>query len=64
MVRYEKEQDIFISDICDCFLPFTALCNTVYHLTSEGAEIRTRQLITDLKSATDLNKDPGETNGI
>lgn len=61
---HENVGAVFISDIHNYFLPSAMFYDTVYHLTSEGAEIRTRQLITDLKSATDLNKDIGETNGI
>lgn len=38
-----------ISDYTDYLFPYSLFYNTALHLTQEGAEIRTRQLIADLK---------------
>lgn len=38
-----------ISDVTDYFFPYEQFYDTNYHLTDEGAVIRTQQLITDLK---------------
>lgn len=38
-----------ISDFTDYFYPYDYFYNTGYHLTNKGAEVRTNQLISDLK---------------
>lgn len=42
-----------ISDFCDYFIPSEYFYDTNYHLTNEGSEIRTNQLITDIKEYFD-----------
>lgn len=39
-----------ISDICDYYFDDELLYDTAYHLTDEGADIRTKNLIADLKA--------------
>ena len=50
---FQKELDQaldceIISDFTDYFIPYQYFYDTVFHLTEEGAQIRTRQLIEDL----------------
>lgn len=49
-----------ISDFTDYFLDFDCFYDTPYHLTNEGAMLRTNQLIVDLQSylATQQTKNP------
>lgn len=45
----DKLDCIIISDYTDYFYPYDYFYNTSYHLTYKGAEVRTKQLISDLK---------------
>ena len=38
-----------ISDYPDYFYPYEYFYNSTLHLTKEGAEVRTRQMIADIK---------------
>lgn len=54
VIRFQSSLDEavscdIISDYRDYLLPYPMFYNTALHLTREGAEIRTRQLIADLK---------------
>jgi hypothetical protein len=49
----EKVDCDVISHFTDYFIPYELFYNTRYHLSEEGAEIRTMQLITDLKNWMD-----------
>ena len=39
-----------ISDFTDYFIPYEYFYDTKYHLTDEGVDIRTEQLIKDIKN--------------
>lgn len=45
-----------ISDFCDYFMPYEYFYNTHLHLTKEGADLRTKQLIADLERWFDSRK--------
>lgn len=55
--KLDEELDCeIISDFTDYFIPAELFYNTPYHLSNEGAEIRTKQLISDLKQYVEERK--------
>ena len=55
----EEEEKIgidFISDPADYLYPKDLMYDTVYHCNSEGARVRTMQLVSDLQTAGVLSQ--------
>jgi hypothetical protein len=45
-----------ISDFWDCFVPHDCMADSIWHVTLEGADIRTKQIIKDIMKQFEKTK--------